>query len=364
MLDNHTDSDTDSLLQRYVRGVDQYKFEKENLPTLTGASWGTRWTTIRNVLFKQHNQEHLVSLTIPRETEIKEYPNPQLVNDLYRPALARFTDGIEANLANDPQRSEKGFRLAAVNYVLGILMHPSLDGNGQTFRLLALSYIHEHCQEFADNYLPVKYTTSPRETKIPGFNESMMQTMDIGYPSPEQMSDVDQKLLENFYETCEISFKVQRESKNVPQDKLGDWQEKRTNELVDEVMQRVGTTMEQVMPKGINLPNIALAKYIGTILAKRYPGYSFEIYPNKKHKKMYILTASLTTPSGLHAIRSFIDTGTCGIEGENLSPEENALNILNGFFRSTENQLKEVMSAETANKHDAKHQRQVTKRMM
>lgn len=364
MLDNHTDSDTNSLLQRYVRGVDQYKFEKKSLPTLNGANWKERWTTIRNALFKQHNQENLISLTTPRETEIKDYPNPKLVDELYRPALERFTDGVEANLPNEAQQSEKGFRLAVVNYVLGILMHPSLDGNGQTFRLLALSYIHEHCPEFSDKYLPIKYTADPSETKIRGWDEARLHKVKMGYPNIEQMSEEDQKLLECFHETCGIGLKVMREGNDVSSDHLGDWREKRTNELVNNIMAKVGVTMEQVMPKGIYLPDVALAKYIGTILAERYPGYSFEMYPDKKHEKMYLLTASLTTPSGLHALRSFIDTGSCGIEGENLDPENNALMILDGFLSVTEKQLKEVMSAETAIKHDTRHQRQVIKRMM
>lgn len=53
-------------------------------------------------------------------------------------------------------KKEVGFRLATVVYSFGIAIHPWIDGNGQTFKATALSYLHELCPGTRNMFFPYR----------------------------------------------------------------------------------------------------------------------------------------------------------------------------------------------------------------
>jgi hypothetical protein len=61
------------------------------------------------------------------------------------------------------QQPEAAIRLAAIIYGIGIPLHLFSDGNGQTLRLVALSYIHEYVPELRNRYFQVRQSTRDKQ---------------------------------------------------------------------------------------------------------------------------------------------------------------------------------------------------------
>ncbi len=86
----------------------------------------------------------------PRLKESREILTPSYLN-VIDTAYNRILE-----IEDKDQRESAFKRLASVSYTLGIMIHPAPDGNGQTFKTLALSYLHEGCSDLEDSYLPLK----------------------------------------------------------------------------------------------------------------------------------------------------------------------------------------------------------------
>lgn len=111
---------------------------------------------------------------------------PEILRERLFPLFTTFTDELYARIKNLPeaQQSEASLRLGAVLYTLGIAMHPYDDGNGQTFRLMALSYIHELAgEQYEQSYFPYKFTAEDGES-IKSFFTDTFADIDVFYDLP------------------------------------------------------------------------------------------------------------------------------------------------------------------------------------
>lgn len=148
--------------KRALRAYRQYELEA-NLETLNEKSVEERMISIREALFQdietQYGQPPESVRQISVSNSIMLYPNAKLVGEVLYPGYVRLIDDlydVVLDLPEGPERGSAATRLAAVTYCLGILMHPYPDGNGQTFRLLAESYLHELSDQFNDTYFKAK----------------------------------------------------------------------------------------------------------------------------------------------------------------------------------------------------------------
>ena len=63
-------------------------------------------------------------------------------------------------IEDQDQKRQAAFRMASALFVGGVMIHPRVDGNGQTFKILVESYIHDLVPDLQDQYFPVKYSRS------------------------------------------------------------------------------------------------------------------------------------------------------------------------------------------------------------
>jgi hypothetical protein len=95
------------------------------------------------------------------------------------------------------QKEAASLRLASVAYNLGMVINPYNDGNGQTFRLVALSYLHELAPQYKDQYLPYRDINN-QDTAIGGLDKSDFSTLP-GFDDPRLESILDlQRLLKKY----------------------------------------------------------------------------------------------------------------------------------------------------------------------
>ena len=92
-----------------------------------------------------------------RVGEIK-YPSAEIsATELY-PRFCSLMDEIMGEIGAQtlPNPELVALRFAGVMYSMGIMIHPFRDGNGQTFRIMATSYLHEISSSFKDSFLPAR----------------------------------------------------------------------------------------------------------------------------------------------------------------------------------------------------------------
>ena len=90
----------------------------------------------------------------------KFYPDIALVEENLLPNLCALVDSLEKVIGGLDETMQKliALRLASFLYIFGIYLHPSADGNGQTFQCAALSYLHQFNPDLRQRYFPIKYS--------------------------------------------------------------------------------------------------------------------------------------------------------------------------------------------------------------
>lgn len=153
-----TDPDTDR--SRLVRAFNQFETEPDFLQQAPQLPCHERVTLIRTLIFRNFpdvwgRDSREIVLDLP----VIGWPSKQLVGDIFWPAFTKHIDTFSQEISelSEVEKETSAIRLAVLAYFFGVLMHPSIDGNGQTFRLLALSYIRQHSTRYADAFFPIKY---------------------------------------------------------------------------------------------------------------------------------------------------------------------------------------------------------------
>lgn len=162
----------DSLQGRAKREKAQFSLEKK-LSSLEGTSIIERLVSIREQLFKDFEsvagdkitqvRDGLVSTNYQKE--LYYYPHPIDNARKWFPSFIRTIDALYDRMLEHKQQQEltlaQALRFASVIYCLGIVIHPYRDGNGQTLRMTALSYLHELHDSFKGKYLSFRKIGQP-----------------------------------------------------------------------------------------------------------------------------------------------------------------------------------------------------------
>lgn len=158
---------TDSLEGRAKREKAQFALERK-LSNLEGTSIIERLVFIREQLFKDFDsvvgdkitqvRDGFVSTSYQNEQYF--YPHPVEIAQKWFPAYIRVVDSLYDRMLEQKQQQTltetQALRFASVIYCLGIVIHPYRDGNGQTLRMTALSYLHELHDSFKGKFLPFR----------------------------------------------------------------------------------------------------------------------------------------------------------------------------------------------------------------
>ena len=141
-----------------------------------------RMTLIRERLFGGFGNVRGDYPTRIRESEVASrttlYPESKHVGEILFPAYIKVIDQLYdkvLEIKDENLRDTAVVRLASVAYTLGITIHPYKDGNGQTLRMLALSYIQELSQS-KNSYLPYRDESGGR---ISGIDFSKFNTIPV-----------------------------------------------------------------------------------------------------------------------------------------------------------------------------------------
>lgn len=164
------ETDTDSSQSRLKRADNQYRFEMTTEAATYGKGFKDRYTASRVGLFEGFSNVRGEDYRrLAAEGRILSDDRPQ-VKDEYMPsneaaaaALEGFVPLIDslyqrlAAMPEDEEREEVVFRMLGALFVGGVLIHPASDGNGQTFKMLVVNYLHDLLPAYRDRFLPIKY---------------------------------------------------------------------------------------------------------------------------------------------------------------------------------------------------------------
>jgi len=168
--DTQAEINTDLPENRLKRAINHYQFEQETLPKTFGLSFKDRFLITRASLFKGFSNisgEDYVRLL--REGKVLSDSRAQ-ISDSFMPnneaaeialeAYMQMVDGWYQKITDMPEGEDKEeavFRMIAALFVCGVLIHPARDGNGQTFKGIVLSYLHDLLPAKKDFFIPIKY---------------------------------------------------------------------------------------------------------------------------------------------------------------------------------------------------------------
>lgn len=373
--------DTNSNAIRNKRGERQYTFEK-NLSKLYGTSIMERFFTIRDYLY-----EGWLSLNgwkldmLITDGQAPNYPDRYSVATYYLPTFYRLIDDIyEKNLINISNYEEKqnsGFRLSVITYVINILIHQSADGNGQTSKLMSLSYIHEFVPELRNNFFPIKYEVS--SSNNPLYNPyddifSWFEKFDVESTLPPVIQNSDKKIFNIMKLISDLDIQAKQYSylkKLVLVDHKA-FQERMRAEYFSlakkiEEISDISILAEMLQHKDDYIMCSAKAKEIILgYLNYKYQGYHFSESGDEKpsrdsvHRKKFILTMLLMEEEGLNLLRSYIIFGTKRtkekIKKFNNQKKANFYESALNVFITYEQDFRRVLLAENINKHKKKYQ--------
>ncbi|MDD3999248.1 MAG: hypothetical protein PHR98_04085 [Candidatus Shapirobacteria bacterium] len=343
--------DTDLGSVRILRGLNQFEAEK-NIPNLFGKSVRERYFQIRKGIYGEFGNVKLDDIAKLVSDNTREWPNRELVKNLYLPNLYEFIDSENkriSDLKNPEERKEQGMRLAITNYMLGLMIHQAIDGNGQTQRVIALSYIHEHDEEKRNHFLPIKY--DERSDKfLPQF---IVKYENFKYcPIPDLT--VEEK------ETLKLALEINNTDSETAKEE--------TNESVLDYIKKfdeLGIVLS-VPESDFDMQEgkyFFVKKYLATrvlnILEEKYPGYFFPYIslPNDPGSviKSSLLTTFLTTTEGKRCLGEFIMSGKMNIRDEKLG-EKYFLEWAQNTLTNLQSQFENALNQEDEFKHLLKHE--------
>lgn len=162
--------DTDDPQARLLRIVNQHKLEL-HLQQTFDRSLLERMGAIRKIIFDGFPNVRGQEASELRTQDLRRglgliplnYASADLLNARFMPDFNDLINELSGQIKHmdNSQRTNAALNLASVIYTLGVPLHPYGDGNGQTFRLVALSYLHELApSKFGDYFFPFKPTNT------------------------------------------------------------------------------------------------------------------------------------------------------------------------------------------------------------
>lgn len=160
--------ETDTPKARDIRAKGQRRYEERsaNPEFLRDKSVVERMLDAREMIFGKLKNVRGEKAISPRSARVAAgeliFVDEVKTQERYYPAYIRLIDHLYDQVLQiqDPaQRGEAVIRLASVAYSLGIIVHPFIDGNGQTFRMVALSYLREFIPEMRNRTFPIRPET-------------------------------------------------------------------------------------------------------------------------------------------------------------------------------------------------------------
>ncbi len=160
------DDEIDTPENRLLRVKNQKKLE-EHLSDTFGQPVLTRLDIIHRKLFEGitgiqgEGMDRVRGIKLETKEGLIEasYASQEYLKDRFLPELDAVVANLYSQIQTLPQaeRSQAVQNLSSVIYALGIPIHPYREGNGQSLKLVVLSYLHElGGEEFAHKYFPYK----------------------------------------------------------------------------------------------------------------------------------------------------------------------------------------------------------------
>lgn len=171
-LDPSISINTDTPAIREQRIINQNDLE-QRLDSTFGLSFSARTTLIRNEIFKGVSNVRGDKVDHIRTNSVgnllgSAFTSSEQVGKRFLPALDETMNDLYQRIQKLPpaQRADAALNLVTVMYSLIIPIHPYSDGNGQTFREVALSYLHELGNDrFGNLFFPFKPTNTGDNTE-------------------------------------------------------------------------------------------------------------------------------------------------------------------------------------------------------
>lgn len=217
--------DTDLPKNRLKRAINHYQFEQTVLPVTFGLTFKERFLLIRASLFKGFSNisgedykkllsEGKVLSDSRAQIEDEFMPSNEAAEvaiEGYMATIDSWYQDIQA-LPEGRDKKEAAFRMLAALFVIGVLIHPTRDGNGQTFKGVTLSYLHDLLPEMRDYFIPIKYTSDthkPTHEMAISFMGGGMLAMENdltagAVPKIEPKSDKDRRIMQGIEQANEI----------------------------------------------------------------------------------------------------------------------------------------------------------------
>jgi hypothetical protein len=173
------ETNTDTSAQRELRAKNEVKI-LEKLHVIRGLSLYERLLFVRENLFDGNVKGDRSSNTRTTDLYSGDYVRGEYVNKWGFAAFSRLADSLSDQVASleEEKQPEAALRLAAIIYSLGVMLHPYADANGQTLRLVALSYIQEYCPALRENTFPIKRTAKEKPPINIDFFDYIYQLLD------------------------------------------------------------------------------------------------------------------------------------------------------------------------------------------
>jgi hypothetical protein len=366
------DTDTNSPEVRLNRAIKQIQLEKDLKQKTSGTSLTERHSHIRDVLFGEYGHiaqgQHPTQLI--RDRAIPEYPKPLVLAEKIVPNIYKFIDEQQARISHLPPQEQdvQGFRLAILEYLLTITAHQDADGNGQTNRLVALSYIREFCPRWDNHFLPTKYTDEwEKDEAIKAFSPLLFTDSSAVIPIDIEPTDYDtfQQIRSEYIQARDrIDTELKTaDGNNQPYDIIG-----REKQLAEEIMTRLiaqGVPLDpnQIRQTYPNLTPYSIYDAITTMLSHKYPdGYFGWLGHNRAAAKTNLLKILITRPEGQHVLQQYLEQGSEFIF--NYQPETDPHNQIKPSYEKTslaltflENEFARLLTQETQDRHLAKFQK-------
>lgn len=260
---------TDSEENRVKRAVNHYNFELADLPHTFGKNFKDRFVSIRLSLFKGFpnisGEDHSTLLSEGRvlsddRAQIHDEFMPsneaaEAALEGYMPMVDRWYQEIQA-LPDGEDKDEATFRMLSAMFIGGVLIHPGRDGNGQTFKGLALSYMHDLLPHYGDKFIPIKYgrdTYTPEHEMAITFmgGRFLHEQNDLtagAVPEIEPKTDKDKRVVDYINRAFEIQYRtpyIEEESFDDREKKI----EVALSEMIDEAARELG--MPEIAEKQI-----------------------------------------------------------------------------------------------------------------
>lgn len=207
-----TESGTDTPEIR-ARRAEKEVFVREHLDAVRGLSFYERILFVRENLFETYVRGDKPSEIRKGSLGLMEgFPEAGAPEAIY-PNFVKIVDTLDSFIQDLPkeQQSESSIRLAAIIYGIGIPLHLFKDGNGQTLRLVALSYIHEYSPELKGKYFSQRITTEdPQPIKLKYDNHIIDS---VGFLENDPICESNKTL--TYIATLTNMFKRQEDKKQV-----------------------------------------------------------------------------------------------------------------------------------------------------